>query len=470
MLTEIAADSKWGIQHKFNKIKNSKDFAKHIPIQTYESLKPYIDRILKGEQNVLWPSPINWFAKSSGTTADKSKFIPVSNEALEECHYKGGKDLIALYFKNCPETKVFSGKNLVIGGSSEISNQKNNIQIGDLSAVLIKNLPYWAEYMRVPDKDVTLMHDFEKKIDKIIDKTIQEDVRMMSGVPTWNIVMIKKIFEKTGKENLLEIWPNLELYVHGAVSFLPYKDQFKKIIPSRKMNYVETYNASEGFFAQQDLLNSEEMLLMLDYGVYYEFIPMEDFEKENPHAIGLKDVELNKNYALVISTNAGLWRYMIGDTIKFTSLKPFRIKITGRTKHFINAFGEEVIIDNAIVALKEACKQTGASIKDYTAGPVYLSDKNKGCHEWLIEFEKAPDKIEKFTEILDKTLQKVNSDYEAKRKADLALKMPLVIVMPSGSFYEWMKTKGKLGGQNKVPRLCNDRKYLDDILEFIKKG
>jgi hypothetical protein len=423
--------------------------------------------MLNGEHNILWPSGIKWYAKSSGTTNDRSKFIPVSEEAMEECHFKGGKDLLSLYCNNCPDTKIFDGKCLVLGGSHQINQLNADSSFGDLSAVLIKNLPFWAEFYRTPDMSITLMDNFEEKIEKMARATIDVNVTNISGVPTWNIVLAKRILEITGKDNLLEVWPNLEFYFHGAVNFKPYREQFKKLIPSENMYYLETYNASEGFFGIQDQPNSEEMLLMLDYGIYYEFLPMEDINKENPKTLRLDEVELNKNYALIISTNAGLWRYMIGDTIKFTSLTPHRIQITGRTKHFINAFGEELIIDNAEKGLSKACQETGAIIRDYTACPIYFQGNEAGGHEWIIEFEKKPDNLERFTDVMDQTLREVNSDYDAKRFKDMALSRPLVHLAPDGTFYEWMKSRGKLGGQHKVPRLANDRGYVEEILKMI---
>lgn len=462
-----AQNTEWGKKYGYSSIYSQQQFKERVPIQDYDTLKPYIERMLKGEHNLLWPSEIKWFAKSSGTTSDRSKFIPVSTESLEECHFKGGKDLISIYCHNRPDTKIFTGKCLVLGGSHQINQLNAETQYGDLSAVLIKNLPIWAEFYRTPDISLTLMENFEEKVEKIARATIDVNVTNISGVPTWNIVLAKRVLELTGKSNLLEVWPNLELYFHGAVNFNPYREQFKKFIPSEEMYYLETYNASEGFFGIQDLPNSEEMLLMLDYGIYYEFLPMENFGKENPKTLGLDEVELNKNYAIIISTNAGLWRYMIGDTIKFTSLSPYRIQITGRTKHFINAFGEEIIIDNAEKALAAACRETQAIIRDYTAGPIYFEDDKAGGHEWIIEFEQAPDNMEHFTDVLDKTLREINSDYDAKRYKDMALACPTVHVAPEGTFYRWMKSRGKLGGQHKVPRLANNREYLDDILKMM---
>lgn len=459
--------TEWGKKYDYKGIDSVNDFKSRVPIQNYDTLKPYIERMLNGEQNVLWPSEIKWFAKSSGTTSDKSKFIPVSSESLEECHYKGGKDLLSIYCHNRPETQIFTGKCLVLGGSHQINPMNDETQYGDLSAVLIKNLPIWAEFHRTPELSIALMDNWEEKIEMMANSTIPVNVTNISGVPTWTIILAKRILEITGKNNLLEVWPNLELYFHGAVNFAPYREQFKKLIPSMDMYYLETYNASEGFFGIQDQDNSSDMLLMLDYGIYYEFIPMEDIDKEFPKTLDLSEVELNKNYAIVISTNAGLWRYMIGDTIKFTSLNPHRILITGRTKHFINAFGEELIIDNAEQALVFACEATDAIIKDYTAGPIYFGEEAFGGHEWIIEFEKLPNSEDLFKSTLDNTLKKLNSDYEAKRKGDIALKFPTIHFAPSNTFYNWMKNRGKLGGQHKVPRLSNNRQYLEEILPLL---
>ena len=467
-LISTAQHTEWGKTHGYASIYNQQQFKERVPIQNYDTIKPYIERMLSGEQNVLWPSEIKWFAKSSGTTNDRSKFIPVSEESLEECHFKGGKDLLSMYCDNRPNAKIFTGKCLVLGGSHQINQLNSDSSCGDLSAVLIKNLPFWAEFYRTPDMSIALMDNFEEKVEKMARATIDVNVTNISGVPTWNIVLAKRVLEITGKNNLLEVWPNLELYFHGAVNFKPYREQFKKLIPSDDMYYLETYNASEGFFGIQDQPNSEEMLLMLDYGIYYEFLPMEDLNAENPKTLGLDEVELNKNYALIISTNAGLWRYMIGDTIKFTSLSPHRIQITGRTKHFINAFGEELIIDNAEKGLSKACRETNAIIRDYTAGPIYFKGNDAGGHEWIIEFEQKPDDIEKFTDLLDSTLREVNSDYDAKRYKDMALRRPLVHVASEGTFYNWMKSRGKLGGQHKVPRLANNRVYVDEILKMMK--
>lgn len=466
-LISSAENTEWGKQYDYKSILTASQFKERVPIQRYDTLKPYIERMLKGEQNILWPSEIKWFAKSSGTTSDRSKFIPVSQEALEECHFKGGKDMISIYCNNRPETQIFTGKGLVLGGSHQINHLCDDIHFGDLSAVLIKNLPMWAEYYRTPNLSIALMDNYEEKMDRMAEATIKENVTNIAGVPTWTIVLAKKVLELTGKKNLLEVWPNLELYFHGAVNFGPYREQFKELIPTSEMYYLETYNASEGFFGIQDQPNSEELLLMLDYGIYYEFLPLENLNDENPKTLSLDQVEVYKNYAIIITTNAGLWRYMIGDTIQFTSLYPYRIKITGRTKHFINAFGEEVIIDNAEQALAKASADTNAKIKDYTACPIYFKGEEAGGHEWIIEFETQPNNFEAFIDIMDQTLREINSDYDAKRFKDMALRRPKVHNAPANTFYNWLKNKGKLGGQHKVPRLANDRQYVDDILKML---
>ena len=466
-LIDTAKNTEWGIKYDFKSIRTIEEFKSRIPIQNYDSLKPDIERLMRGEQNILWPSEIKWFAKSSGTTAGKSKFSPVSVEAMEECHFKGGKDLLSMYCNNNPETMIFSGKSLSLGGSNHLNNSNIDSFYGDISAILMQNLPFWAQMIRTPDLSIALMENWEDKIEKMVHATLPVNVTSISGVPTWTLVLAKKILETTGKKNLLEVWPNLELFIHGAVSFVPYKDQFHQLIPSSSFNYLETYNASEGFFGIQDRLKSDEMLLMLDYGVFYEFMPMEEYGKDDPKTIGLDEVALNKNYALVISTNAGLWRYIIGDTIKFTSLNPFRIRVSGRTKLFVNAFGEEVIIENTDQAIQIACEKTGALVKDYTMAPVYFTEKQNGAHEWLIEFDKHPANIDYFKEVLDTALKSLNSDYEAKRYKDLALRPPIIRIVPSGTFYNWLRQNGKLGGQHKIPRLSNDRTILENISESL---
>ena len=465
-LISTAKNTGWGKEYDYNSINNISDFRERVPVQDYESLKPYIERVMKGEQNLLWPGETKWFAKSSGTTSDKSKFIPVTQESLEECHYKCGKDMLSIYCNNFEETKIFAGKSLMMGGSHQINSMNNDTFYGDLSAVLIQNMPLWAQFLRSPELSIALMDNWEMKIERMAESTMNENITNIAGVPSWTMVLLKRILEISGKKNLLEIWPNLELFMHGGVSFTPYREQFQKLIPSSKMNYLETYNASEGFFGIGDVPHSEELLLMLDYGIYYEFIPMNEFDRENPKTITLEEVKINENYAVVISTNSGLWRYILGDTVKFTAVNPFRIKITGRTKHFINAFGEELMIENAEKALKVACDKTNALIKEYTAGPIFMNEGSTGGHEWLIEFEQEPENMEKFIVYLDNALKAVNSDYEAKRFNDFVLKMPIIHTMQKNTFYEWLKNKGKLGGQNKVPRLANDRKYIEEILSM----
>lgn len=459
----MAVETEFGQAHAFSSISTRDDFRKRVPLQDYDSLKPYIDRHREGNANILWPTPIRWFAKSSGTTSDRSKFIPVSQEALEACHFKGGKDMLGIYCQNNPDTQLFSGKGLSIGGSHQVDEVNQDVYYGDLSAVLLQNLPLWTELYRTPKLEVALMDEWEAKLAEMVRITVQQDITNIQGVPSWTLVLMQKALEMTGKDSILDVWPNLEVFFHGAVSFLPYRKQFDALMGNGTIRYMETYNASEGFFAMQDKPGSDELLLMLDYGIYYEFIPMEEWDNEEPQTLLLEEVELGRNYALVISTNAGLWRYRIGDTVMFTSLSPHRIRITGRTKHFINAFGEEVIIDNAEQALQVACERSNALVRDYTAGPFYLEGKAKGRHEWLIEFAKEPTDLGFFTESLDTALRAINSDYDAKRYRDMVLEQPLVRSVTQGTFYEWLRTKGKLGGQHKVPRLSNDRKYLDEI-------
>jgi len=458
--------TEFGLDHSFEKIKNVADFKNNIPIRRYEELEYYIDKLLHGEQNVLWPTEIKWFAKSSGTTNRKSKFLPVTKEAIDDCHYRAGKDLLGMYYFNNPEANLYSGKHLAMGGSTTINTLGKDSFVGDLSAIIIKNLPLWVEFRRTPSKDVALMPDWEEKLDVMAKITSQEDVTSLSGVPSWALILLNRVLENTGKKTILEVWPNFSLYMHGGMNFKPYRKQFEKLFGSDKIHYVETYNSTEGFYGVQDRLYANDMLLMLDYGIFYEFLTMDEVEKENPQTLSLKEVEVGVNYALVISTTSGLWRYLIGDTIKFTSLTPYRIQVTGRIKHFINAFGEEVIIENAEIALEYACDQTKALIKEYTAAPKYLKDKESGAHEWLIEFENPPEDLTVFTKHLDDKLQDVNSDYEAKRDRNLVLGMPIVQVMGEGTFQNWLKSKKKLGGQNKIPRLSNDRLFLEEIKSF----
>ena len=467
-LLQKAASTEWGERYDFKSIRSRKDFAERVPIQTYESLSPCIERTFKGENNILWPEDVKWFAKSSGTTSSKSKFIPVSKSSLEDCHFRGGKDIIALYNKNYPDNNMFKGKSLALGGSHEVSQYNSKSFYGDLSAIIIENLPFWADFARTPDASIMLMSEWEEKLKRIAETTINENVTSLAGVPSWFLTLIRHLLETTGKNHLHDIWPNLELFVHGGVSFVPYREQYEKLCPGKPMRYMETYNASEGFFAIQDDPEDDSMLLMLDYGIFYEFIPMTDIDSANPRVLQIDDVEIGKSYAMLITTNGGLWRYMIGDTVTFTSLHPVKIKITGRTKLFINAFGEEIIIDNATAAMDKACAATGAKVREYTAAPIFIGDKSKGAHEWLIAFAEMPSSVEVFADVLDKELQNVNSDYEAKRYKDITLERLKLRVAREGVFYEWLKSKGKLGGQNKVPRLWNNREHIDEIIVLNK--
>lgn len=464
-LVTSAQYTEFGRKYNFSSLFSTRDFKRAVPIHEYDDLKPYIQRMMDGEENILWNTPIRWFAKSSGTTSDKSKFIPISEESLEDCHYKGAKDTLTMYYNFNPDSDLLTGKGLVIGGSHTINQVNEEIHYGDLSAVLLQNSPVWGQWIRTPELSIALMDEWETKIEKLAETTIAENVTSISGVPTWTMVLFKRILQITGKSCIAEVWPSLELYIHGGVSFTPYREQFRKII-GKEIYYIDSYNASEGFFAAQDKPGEDGMLLYLDHGVFMEFMPFEEYGKEDPQTIGLKDVETGKNYAPVISTNGGLWRYLLGDTIQFTTLYPFRIKVSGRLKHFINAFGEEVIVDNTDKAVSMACEKTGAIVNDYTAAPVYFSDNGNGAHEWLVEFDKEPASLDDFTLELDKALQSINSDYEAKRYKDIALHQPLLHIMPKGLFNEWLKSKGKLGGQHKVPRLSNERSLIEEILAF----
>lgn len=470
-LIEAGKRTEFGKKYGFDQFKSYEDFAEKVPVFDYESYKPYIEKTMQGKQNVFWNSDIDWFAKSSGTTGSRSKYIPVSEESLEECHYKGGKDMLSLYVSNYPESKLFTGKSLTIGGTLEKNplNPQGTAKAGDVSAVIMQNLPIWAQFARTPSLETALMSEWEAKIEKMARETMNENVTCIAGVPTWTIVLLRRILELKKAKNILEVWPNLEIFFHGAVAFGPYRSLFKELIPSEKMRYMETYNASEGFFGIQDQPNSDELLLLLDYGIFYEFIPMEEWEKEDAVVISLKDVEVGKNYAMVISTNGGLWRYKIGDTVKFTSVLPYRFKISGRTKHFINAFGEEVIVENAEAAIQFAAEETHSTIANFTAAPVYFGGSDsKGAHEWVVEFRTPPADLKEFTVLLDQKLRAVNSDYDAKRYKDLALTLPVIHQAEAGLFESWLSKKGKLGGQHKVPRLSNSREFLEEILGMME--
>ncbi len=454
-----------GKEYEFAYIQTYATFADRVPISSYEELQPLIERTRQGEQNVFWETPIKWFAKSSGTTNAKSKFIPVSNEALEDCHYKGSKDLLCLYLNNNEDSELFVGKSLRLGGSSQIYEDKNTF-FGDLSAILIENMPIWAEFSSTPSSKTSLMSEWETKIAAIINETKNENVTSFAGVPSWMLVLMNKMLEETGKGNLLELWPNLEVYFHGGVNFEPYREQYQKILPKKDFKYYEIYNASEGFFAIQDLNYSSDLLLMLDYGIFYEFIPMDTFGTPNQKVVRLADVVLFKNYAIVITTNSGLWRYMIGDTVRFTSLNPYRIRVTGRTKHHINVFGEELMVENTDQAIAKACKITQTEVVDYTVAPIFMEGKEKGAHEWMIEFKDNPTDVAEFQKVLDESIQALNSDYEAKRYNNMTLNPLVINVARKNLFYDWLKDRDKLGGQHKIPRLSNQRDYLEQLKEL----
>ena len=465
-LLKKASNTEIGKQYDFNTILSVEKFQERLPVCDYDGVIPYIVRLRQGEKNLLWPGEVKWFAKSSGTTSSKSKFIPVTKESLEDCHFRGGKDVLAIYNDNYPTNDLFSGKCLTLGGSHQINNFSNDSYYGDLSAILIENMPFWTHFMRTPSQTIALMDEWEKKLDKITEATTQEDVTSLAGVPSWFLVLIKHILKHSGKQYLTDVWPNLELFIHGGINFGPYREQYETLIPKTGMRYMETYNASEGFFAIQDDPTSNGMLLMLDYGIFYEFMPMNQVGKSDPELLTLDQIELNTDYALVITTNGGLWRYLIGDTIRFISQNPYRIIISGRTKHFINAFGEEVVIENAVQALKVACEKTNALIKEFTAAPLYMNLESKGSHQWLIEFERSPDNIDRFIGSLDDALKELNSDYEAKRYKNITLDPPQLVLARENLFFDWLKMKNKLGGQNKIPKLSNNRDFIDDLLKM----
>ena len=464
-LIESAKDTQIGKQYDFNSIKSYAEFSQRIPISTYENYQDVIERSRQGEQNIFWPTPIKWFAKSSGTTNAKSKFIPVSTESLEDCHYAASKDLLCMYLNNNENSQLFTGKSLRLGGSKELYKEKGTA-FGDLSAILIDNMPFWAEFSSTPSNKVSLMSEWESKMQAIVNETVNENVTSLAGVPSWMLVLLNNVLDKTDKKSLFDVWPNLEVYFHGGVSFNPYIEQYRNILPKKEFKFYEIYNASEGFFAIQDQNYSGELLLMLDYGIFYEFIPMDTYGTTEEKVIRLSNVEKGKNYAVLITTNAGLWRYKIGDTVRFTSTSPYRIKVSGRTKHHINVFGEELIIENAEDALKKACKKTKSEIVDYTAAPIFMQGKEKGAHEWLIEFKTPPKDINYFNELFDNALKSLNSDYEAKRYNNLTLNKPKINIAREQLFYDWLKQNNKLGGQHKVPRLSNTREYIDDLLKL----
>ncbi len=469
-LLSSARNTEWGNKYDYKSITSYSTFKERVPLQTYEEIKPFVNRMINGEKNILWPSVVKWYAQSSGTTNDRSKFLPVTNEILKECHYKGGFDCVALYLRNNPQSRFFTGRGLILGGSHSPSPLNREAHCGDLSAVLLQNLNPLVNLIRVPSKKIILMDEWESKIKAIVENTYNKQVNNLSGVPSWMLVLIKAVLAKTGKEYLTEVWPDLEVFFHGGISFEPYREQYKSLIPTDKMHYVETYNASEGFFGIQSDPSDSSMLLMLDYGIFYEFIPVNELDNENPEVLPLEEVETGKNYAMVITTSGGLWRYLIGDTIRFTSLHPYKFVISGRTKHYINAFGEELMIDNADKALSRTCKEVDAIVKEYTVAPLFLLDRAKGRHQWFIEFEKEPTiPVAEFVGRLDKYLKELNSDYDAKRYKEISLMEPEVIFAKHGVFYQWLKEKGKLGGQHKIPRLNNDRTHIEELLAINQK-
>lgn len=474
-LLHTARTTAWGRRYGYADAPSAPDFAQRVPISTYEQLYPEIERVLRGEADVLWPGRAEWFAKSSGTTNARSKFIPVTRASLHEGHYRAGRDMTALATLYYPETDALGGKTLSLGGTHGPNPFRPDgpaSHVGDVSAVIMQNLPAWAEFIRTPPLELALLDEWEEKIERIARHVLTADVRVLAGVPTWMIVLLRRVTELAGAESIVDVWPRLGLFLHGAVAFGPYRELFRQLIPSARMHYLEIYNASEGYLALQDEPDSEDLLLLLNHGIYYEFLPTDQWDAPEPRAIGLEAVELGRTYALIISTSAGLWRYNIGDTVRFTSLAPYRIRIVGRTKHFLNAFGEEVVVENADAAVAAACQATGTTVRDYTAAPIYFAAHNnasRGGHQWLLEFTEPPADLPRFTRILDETLRQLNSDYDAKRHRDLALLPPQVLAVPAGTFGQWLARRGKLGGQHKVPRLSNSREMLDEILDQLKK-
>ncbi|MDB2652986.1 GH3 auxin-responsive promoter family protein [Flavobacteriales bacterium] len=464
-LINKAKNTEFGKTYDFKSINNLKDFSERIPLSTYEDLEHYIVKMRAGNQNILWPSKIKWFAKSSGTTGNKSKYIPVSKESIVDCHYKGGKDLLAIYCSNYPTKNIFNGKSVMLGGSHSISKLSSKMKEGDLSAIIMEQLPFWVRMQQSPKLSIALMDDWEEKIELMTDQAIHQNVSSLSGVPSWTLVFAKKILEKTGKKNLHEVWPNFELFMHGGISFEPYRKKFEELFP-KGINYIESFNASEGYFGIQDNPNKNDLLLMLDFGIYYEFILLKNAHKNKPSVVSLSEVKLGEDYEMVITTNAGLWRYRIGDTVRFTKLHPYRFVITGRTKHNLNVFGEELMIHNAEKALQKVCTDLHLEVLEYTAAPKFTGTKGKGCHEWILEFKNAPKDLQKFRYSFDQALKNLNSDYEAKRFKNMVLEMPILHIASKNLFFKWMKNKGKLGGQNKVPRLSNERKFIEELLKL----
>ncbi len=471
-LLDRARDTEQGRRWGFADIRTHEQFARAVPAQDYDAVKGDIARMMRGEQNVLWPNEINWYSKSSGTTSDKSKFIPVPYGNIFNCHMAGAWDCVTLLYANKPDMQAFHYKHLAVPGSYQHLPEYPKTCFGDVSAILVEHMPTIGRILFTPDTATSLMPNFEDKLQRIAEITSkQDDICLFGGVPTWLIVLFRMILEKTGKQNMLEVWPHLQAYMHGGVGFDPYRDTFRELIPSHDFAYQEVYNASEGFFGAQCDLKQNDLLLLADNGVFYEFIPTSEWDKEHPKTVLLPDVKIGENYALMISANNGLFRYMLGDTITFTRRYPFCFRITGRTKQFINAFGEEVMVGDADKALVDACRQMNATVTEYTAGPVYFSaEKQRGGHEWVVEFEKEPADLERFKQVLDESLQRINSDYEAKRYKGMALDRLRLIPVPKGTFIRWMRARGKFGNQNKVPRLANHRQYVEELIRFAAEG
>ncbi len=471
-LIESARNTEWGKLHDFRSIRTPKDFQSNVPVQDYESLKPFIQRMMEGEKDILWPGKVETFSKSSGTTSAKSKFIPVSQVNFDNCHIKGTWDTMTIIYDQIPDCSIFSGKNFIMAGNHSLYKPGSKTIYGDVSALMVKNMPKIARPFFEPDLDIVFRDDWESKIQLMAEVACKPDVapmiKMIGGVPTWTIVFFRHVLEVSGKSNMLEVWPNFEVYIHGGVNMTPYRDQFAQFLPSEKVKYIEVYNASEGYFGTKLNLDDDDMLLLLNNGVYYEFLPMDQWHEENPKAVTLEEVEKDKNYAMLISTNAGLWRYLIGDTVMFTSTSPYKIKITGRTKQFVNAFGEEVMVANTDKAIAEACTEMNAIVAEYTVAPIYFKNSGKGGHEWLVEFEREPTDLKSFNSLLDRKLQMINSDYEAKRYKNMALNELMLRPLPKGTFMGWMKYRGKFGNQNKVPRLANNRQYVEEILNYVE--
>lgn len=457
-LLKRGGNTEIGRRYDMHSIKTIEQFESRVDVFDYDAFSPYIDRARHGERDVIWNGEVRWFARSSGTT-DRSKYIPVTSDGLLRSHTQGPRDVAAIVSSLFPDTRAYDGKLLTLGGSRRVEREGERALTGDLSAILIENTKSVSGWFRTPSREIALIADFEEKIAAICRQTTKQNVTSFAGVPSWNLMLMRKVLEFTGKESLCEVWPNMELFVHGGVGFAPYAEHYKRIIPSERMRYMNTYNASEGFFSLADASEQEDMLLMVDYGTFYEF----DNGRE---IVPLEGVRVGEDYAMIITSCNGLWRYRIGDTVTFTSTKPYRIRITGRTKHYINVFGEELMVSNTEQALISACRECNADVGDYTVAPIYMTDREKGRHQWVIEFTRRPDDMARFEQLLDQELQRLNSDYEAKRHSTLAA--PLFTVVDEGTFLSWLASQGKAGGQNKVPRLANDRRYVDQIEEFIK--